>query len=138
MSSTGRRNVVKLSPSERETLKRIFNDSLKELVEDESEMSDLLKFTVAMIQNGKNVAEMVQELDDIYGGEYAESIGNLLTDYFEANKPGTDENHPQHVEEETRGSPRVLPIKVRNDRVKQQNRCMLWICLMMGGRFLFA
>ena len=115
MSSAERRDVVKLAPGEVETLKQIFNDSLKELVEDEGEMSDLLNFTVVMIQNGKNVSEMEQELDDIYGGEYAKRIGILLTDYFESNKTGSDEQQQQqqHPDDETDRAPRVLAIKVR-------------------------
>ncbi len=115
MSSTERRDVAKLAPGEVATLTQIFNDSLRELVEDEGEMSDLLNFTVVMIQNGKNVAEMVQQLDDIIGGEYANRVGNLLTDYFETNKPGTEkqQQHQQPIVEQSGGSPRVLPIKVR-------------------------
>lgn len=77
---------AKLAPSEIDALKTMFDAQLKQLVEDADEMSDLLNFTVVMIQNGKSVPEMEQELDDIYGGEYAKRIGVLLTDYFDKQK----------------------------------------------------
>ena len=120
------RDSIKLAPAEVDTLKQIFNASLKELVEDEGEMSDLLNFTVVMIQNGKSVPEMEQELDDIYGGEYAKRIGVLLNDYFEGNKEVAEE-----PEDESGGSSRVVSIKVRQERGIGQMRVLFFSILLL-------
>lgn len=113
-ASTARRESIRLGPNEVESLRQIFDDSLKELVEDDGEMSDLLNFTVVMIQNGKSVPEMEKELDDIYGGECAERIGLLLNNYFRRSKAAVDDVGQQQEQGDEGGtSARVVSVKVR-------------------------
>ena len=116
--SAVRRDSIRLGPDEVERLRQIFDDSLKELVEDDGEMSDLLNFTVVMIQNGKSVTEMEQELDDIYGGEYAQRIGLLLNDYFQRSTGALDavQHDQEHGDAEHATSARVVSVKVRSVR----------------------
>jgi len=87
-----RRGSLTLAQAEVDSLKTIFEKELSELVEDDGEMSDLLNFTVVMIQNGKTVPEMEKELDDIYGEEYAKRIGALLVAYFGEKKSSGEMN----------------------------------------------
>jgi hypothetical protein len=103
-----------LGPSEVEELKKVFDKQLKELVEDEGEMTDLIDFTVVMIQNGKSISEMEQELDDIYGGEYAKRISSLLTDYFKQTGACTANEELEGTEE---GGSRIVSLKV-SQRIK--------------------
>ena len=113
-ASTARRESILLGPNEVESLRQIFDDSLKELVEDDGEMSDLLNFTVMMIKNGKNVQEMEKELDDIYGGECAQRIGLLLNNYFQGSKTALHDVGKQQEQGDERGtSTRVVSVKVR-------------------------
>jgi hypothetical protein len=104
-------NNAKLDPAEVDALKQMFDAQLKQLVDDADEMSDLMNFTVAMIQNGKSVPEMEQELDDIYGGEYAKRIGVLLTDYFDKQKKG-DGGDAGADETPEEANARVVSLKV--------------------------
>jgi hypothetical protein len=111
--STARRESIQLGQDEVESLRQIFDDSLKELVEDDGEMSDLLNYTVVMIQSGKSVPEMEKELDDIYGGEYAQRIGVLLNDYFQRSKDVLNEvGQQQEPGDERETSARVVSVKV--------------------------
>mmetsp|Transcript_22258 Transcript_22258/g.33652 ORF Transcript_22258/g.33652 Transcript_22258/m.33652 type:complete len:457 (-) Transcript_22258:151-1521(-) len=110
-----RRESVALPQQDIDALKEIFEKDLSELVEDDGEMSDLLSFTVVMIQNGKTVSEMEQELHDIYGGEYSTRIGALLTTYFEKNKNLEDSKTGQATHEQANNStgnaPRIKSLK---------------------------
>lgn len=117
-----RRESVTLPQQDIDSLKEIFEKDLSELVEDDGEMSDLLSFTVVMIQNGKTVPEMEKELHDIYGGEYSTRIGALLTRYFEKTKNIEDSNNGQATHEQANNStgnaPRIKSLKVRSEGMK--------------------
>mmetsp|Transcript_26440 Transcript_26440/g.39098 ORF Transcript_26440/g.39098 Transcript_26440/m.39098 type:complete len:453 (+) Transcript_26440:128-1486(+) len=110
-----RRESFTLAQNDIDSLKQVFEKDLSELVEDEGEMSDLLNFTVVMIQNGKTVSEMEKELHDIYGGEYSKRIGTLLVAYFEKNKLVGENKEGQATSEQADKSmanaPRVKSLK---------------------------
>lgn len=113
---TEHRESFTFAQTDVDSLKKVFEKDLSELVEDDGEMSDLLNFTVVMIQNGKSVPEMEKELHDIYGGEYSKRIGALLVAYFEKNKsPGENSegqvNPKQTDNKSTDKAPRVKSLK---------------------------
>ena len=135
-----RRDSIRLNTNEVENLRQIFDESLKDLVEDESEMTDLLNFTVVMIQNGKTVSEMEQELDDIYGEEYAQRIALSLTDYFQRHNMAkvAEQDQDQQVlpiqephEQEPDKSTRVVAIKVRMFTTQSNLMILCFIFILM-------
>jgi hypothetical protein len=117
--SDRRRRSFQLESDEVHRLNDIFQSSLKTLVVDEGEMEDLLNFTVAMIQNGKNVDEMEKELDDIYGQEYSKRIGFLLQSYLDSRPINSEGNVASQVtnskiegDEHPHNPPQLVSLKV--------------------------
>mmetsp|Transcript_21368 Transcript_21368/g.24375 ORF Transcript_21368/g.24375 Transcript_21368/m.24375 type:complete len:529 (+) Transcript_21368:94-1680(+) len=106
-----RRKSLTLAQTEIDSLKFTFEKELSGLVEDDGEMSDLLNFTVAMIQNGKTVVEMEKELDDIYGGKYVKRIGSLLMAYFGKKKSSEEKEEKPGKGNTPKSNPRLKKLK---------------------------